>query len=716
MSVIGRNVGEKPAKSQVVSMKNSLALKMPLQLLSLIAIILGVMLIVLWTQLTGMGVENTERQITSLAMENANLSSEYFNTMQTQASTLAATISGIVGTDMAPDEKKALILRMMGTAMDDSRIFGVYTAWEPNAAFPDTPDGLSYYIYRSGSGLLTDTFNDFATYNEGDYYATTKKTKAPHITEPYAYQLTNGQTSWLISISNPILSEKGEFLGVTNCDVVADTINELDYNLGGYQKAYGYLLSHGGSYLAHTQDKGLMGTLFGDGVKDQSESTKVLARTKSAEQGLWERNDEFLKTPAYVAQIPIQIAGLNEPLSSTFVVARSEALAKTNNLALIVLLLSLLELAVIGTGIVLILKKSLRPMRNIIGVAEEIERGALNVQISIDQKDEFGHLAMVFQKTAAVLQRYVREISLVIGQLAKGDLQVAIEHEYAGDFAPIKTALLNVSASLNQTLKTIHTAAEQVSTGAAQVASGAQALAAGSTEQASSVEELSASMAKIAGQASENSSNVKTAARYVEQAVANVKDGSEHMVQLTAAMTNIGSASDQITNITKVIEDIAFQTNILALNAAIEAARAGSAGKGFAVVADEVRNLAAKSAEAAKKTAELIQRSTLTVSEGTQIAARTAQILKSVEEKANLVNESIIKIDQASTDQAVAIEQVKQGLNQVSAVVQTNAATAEENSATSEEMSAQAATLRDEVGKFKLAGDGRENMWKGIAL
>ncbi len=354
-------------------------------------------------------------------------------------------------------------------------------------------------------------------------------------------------------------------------------------------------------------------------------------------------------------------------------------------------------------AIVFIIRRSiLNPVREIEAVYAEMAKGNMHVQVSYDSRDELGKMAANIRKTNAMLSSYIQDISEKLGQMSQGDMRVNVDMEYIGDFAAIKQAIQGTATALNETLQTINTAAEQVSTGSAQVAGGAQALATGSTEQASSVEELSVAITKIAEQAMENSANVKVATQYVEQAGTGVNAGNEHMKKLTEAMVNIGSASDQITNITKVIEDIAFQTNILALNAAIEAARAGNAGKGFAVVADEVRNLAAKSAEAAKQTAELIQRSTATVVEGTQIAEKTALILHDVAEKANVANENIVKIDQASNEQAIAIEQIKQGLTQVSAVVQTNAATAEENSATSEEMSAQAATLREEVGKFKL--------------
>jgi methyl-accepting chemotaxis protein len=248
------------------------------------------------------------------------------------------------------------------------------------------------------------------------------------------------------------------------------------------------------------------------------------------------------------------------------------------------------------------------------------------------------------------------------------------------------------------------------------VSDGAQALAAGSTEQAASVEELNTTIVLIAEQSEDNLENVKAATKEVEIVESSMGRSNEFMSQLSEAMAEISASSNQIANITKVIEDIAFQTNILALNAAIEAARAGNAGKGFAVVADEVRNLAAKSGDAARQTADLIQSSVAVVARGTKSTADTANALKEVEASAVQVGMAMAKIEKATAEQVGAIEMVKQGLGQVSSVVQNNAATAEENSATSEEMSAQAATLREEVGKFRLSEEYESKSIESISL
>jgi methyl-accepting chemotaxis protein len=387
------------------------------------------------------------------------------------------------------------------------------------------------------------------------------------------------------------------------------------------------------------------------------------------------------------------------------------------NTAWIILIACAAAAIALTVVITLIIRKSiLTPIREIVDVFGEISKGNMKAEISYDSRDEMGQMARLIKESNRMQGAILGDIMEKFGLIARGDLRISVDIDYPGDFEALKISIEDMVANLNHTMQTINTAAGQVSTGAAQVASGAQALATGSTEQASSVEELSESVTKIADQAAENSENVRTATQYVDEAGSGVTAGNEHMKQLTEAMTNIDSSSSQIANITKVIEDIAFQTNILALNAAIEAARAGNAGKGFAVVADEVRSLAAKSAEAAKQTAELIQASVATVKEGTQITEQTAQILQDVGQKAAKAVESIEKIEAASAEQAAAIEQIKQGLNQVSAVVQTNAATAEENSATSEEMSAQAATLREEVSRFKLSNGYVRDRASAISL
>ncbi len=378
-----------------------------------------------------------------------------------------------------------------------------------------------------------------------------------------------------------------------------------------------------------------------------------------------------------------------------------------NSIAVSVTIISILILLLLIFSI-LIVRYLKNNIKYITDVSKRIAQGELSIQIDETKisRDEIGQLCGATGQILVQLNDYVsyiNEITQVLDTMAKGDMQVTLHNNYTGEFAAIKDALLRISSSLNQTLTAIAVSSEQVDSGARQVSNGAQALAQGATEQASAIEELSASITDISEGVRKNAANVRQAADYVGQTVSGVEESNTYMKQMLASMNDIDKSSGEISKIIKVIDDIAFQTNILALNAAVEAARAGTAGKGFAVVADEVRNLASKSAAAAKQTTVLIEGSINAVAGGSKIAENTARALENVSDKAAQIKNIIGEIDSASSAQATAISQVTQGLEQVSSVVQTNSATAEESAAASEELSGQSAMLHTEVSKFKLA-------------
>jgi methyl-accepting chemotaxis protein len=250
----------------------------------------------------------------------------------------------------------------------------------------------------------------------------------------------------------------------------------------------------------------------------------------------------------------------------------------------------------------------------------------------------------------------------------------------------------------------INNATTQVSGGSKQIADGAQTLAQGSTQQAAAVEQLSSSISEIAQKTKDNAAEANRAAGLSETVRRNAEKGSAQMGEMIQAVKDINEASNSIQKVIKVIDDIAFQTNILALNAAVEAARAGQHGKGFAVVAEEVRNLAAKSAAAASDTGTLIANSMEKAGLGAKIAEETAVSLNEIVDGINESSKIVSEIAASSEEQSMAISQINNGIDQVAQVVQQNSATSEESAATAEELSGQSSVLEDLVGQFQLKG------------
>ena len=301
-----------------------------------------------------------------------------------------------------------------------------------------------------------------------------------------------------------------------------------------------------------------------------------------------------------------------------------------------------------------------------------------------------------------IISRPIAKLVSVANKISSGDLDVKIEIESKDEIGELGKSFVIMANNMNEILSKISASSELVASGSSQVSGSSVALSEGATEQASSIQELTASMEEIAAQTRQNAENASEANELALTAQTDAVIGNKQMKEMLNAMEDINESSSSISKIIKVIDDIAFQTNILALNAAVEAARAGQHGKGFAVVAEEVRNLAARSASAAKETTDMIESSIKKVEGGTKIANETAVALNKIVEVVSKAATLVGEIATSSNEQAIAIEQVNQAIEQVSQVVQTNSATSQESAAASEELSRQADILKTMVSKFKL--------------
>lgn len=368
----------------------------------------------------------------------------------------------------------------------------------------------------------------------------------------------------------------------------------------------------------------------------------------------------------------------------------------------VIIVLSLLFAWIIGLFISNTVR---RPINEIEKATLKLADGELEAaQVNYSSKDELGILSDNIRSLIDSQKKIIFDIAYVLGELSKGDFTVSSHtpEAYKGNYGELLASVQSLTLNLNRTLQRINNAADQVADEGTQISAGSQAIAQGATEQACSVEELASFVTDISAQMKITAANAEEAREQTIQAGSSVADCKKQMEDMVAAMDDINHKSSEIKRIIKVIEDIALQTNILSLNASVEAARAGTAAQGFSVVANEVRSLAGKSAKASKETAALIEGSLQAVQKGIGIAGQTAHSLLLVVQNTQAAASTVDGIADAARQQVFSISQAKQGIEQISSVVQNNTATSEESAAASEELSAQAQVLKDLVSEFKL--------------
>lgn len=319
-------------------------------------------------------------------------------------------------------------------------------------------------------------------------------------------------------------------------------------------------------------------------------------------------------------------------------------------------------------------------------------------------------LMAVSSVTGFMFNQDVKKRLVQLGQsadrIAEGDLATEVVTSTGDELGDVAASFEIMRQRVHNVLLEINQGADQVAAGAHNVSDASVALSQGASQQAASVEQLSASIAEIASQTASNAQNAEKANDLTVGTKEKAQLGNEEMQEMLSAMEEINASSANISKIIKVIDEIAFQTNILALNAAVEAARAGQHGKGFAVVAEEVRNLAARSAKAAKETTDMIEGSMEKVETGREIAHKTAEALNAIVGDVSSVADIVANIAKASNEQKLALEQINQGVQQVSQVVQANSSTSEEAATASQNLNQQADIMRANVGKFRLSNSG----------
>ena len=344
------------------------------------------------------------------------------------------------------------------------------------------------------------------------------------------------------------------------------------------------------------------------------------------------------------------------------------------------------------------------PVDEVAKAAEQMARGDLNVAIDYHANDEFDILARDLENSTRASMNIVNDISNSLNEISEGDFSIGTitPNLYHGNFSPISESMNTITDKLSNTMNDVKAASARVSEGAENMSKGANELAEGATDQAAAVEELTASVSTVTEQTEKMAADCAKGVQMSIAAQKVAKDGADKMDQVTEAMQRITTASKEIQEVANSIEAISSQTKLLALNASIEAARAGDTGKGFAVVAQEIGQLAQQSNDAVQRTHALVSSALAEIDSGNEIVAETQITLHEIGDSVNELAEMMRTSGDMAQHQASNMREINQGIEQISEVIQNNSATAQESSAVSSELSDQSNQLHNLMSQFQV--------------
>ena len=542
-------------------------------------------------------------------------------------------------------------------------------------------------VIATSSGYISDENWEITT---RPWYHCVERGKTVY-TVPFL-ETTTGKE--VITIATPVIDTMGRAIGVTGMDIQVEVIRNTlaEYKIG--DNGYVMLIGEDGTFSYHPNAE-----VVGTNIQDMNTSDNLKNAVMEKTEGLMKFKTDGQTKYGYLVNV-----------GETGYVVVSCITSWEYNFSVLSLIVMFVFIFAIGLVVIVlsmrkVAAKIVKPLSELNGAAMKLAEGDLDVQLNVVSEDEVGELGRSIEKTVKRLKEYINyidEIAEVLVKIANGKLEINLKYDYVGEFQKVKEAMVHISDSMNEVMTNIAETANQVSVGSEDLARAAQGLAEGAENQAAAIEELVATAATVAEQVEENKNDSEKSAVHTKEVTDMMGESQEQMIKMQDAMNKIKEASNKVVGIIKTIEDIAEQTNLLSLNASIEAARAGEAGRGFAVVAGEIGNLANESARAVNTTRDLIGVSLGEIDKGNVLAEEVMSSITEAVRKIEEVNGMIQKSAESANMQMMSMNQIRDGVEEMSQSIQDNSAMAEETSATSEELAAQAVSLNELVQMFEL--------------